>query len=62
MSAGGRLLAREAAASDIPELARIGSSAFRDAYGGTAPDEDIATHVENHFSVAAITAAFAASN
>ena len=52
------LLAREASPSDIPELARVGSATFWDAYGGTAPDENIAIHVQNYFSADAITAEF----
>lgn len=45
---------RIAGVDDVPALAQIGSQAFRDAYGGTAPDADIARHVEEHFSAAAI--------
>ena len=53
------LLARQATAADAEELSRLGTAVFWDAYGGTAPDEDIAAHVEKHFSAAAIGAELA---
>jgi ribosomal protein S18 acetylase RimI-like enzyme len=47
---------RLATASDAPELSAIGSRVFWDAYGGTAPDDDIAAHVESYFSESAVSA------
>ena len=50
MSSEGALKIRLATAADAPELAAVGSRVFRDAYGGTAPDDDIADHLEAFFS------------
>lgn len=40
---------RVAGPDDVAVLAAIGSAVFWDAYGGTAPDVDIARHVESYF-------------
>ena len=50
---------RVAGRDDIAVLATIGSAVFWDAYGGTAPDADIARHVESYFSEDAVAAAMA---
>ncbi len=47
---------RLATAADAPELSAIGSRVFWDAYGGTAPDDDIADHMEAHFSESVVQA------
>ena len=47
---------RRATPADVEQLSQVGSAAFWDAYGGTAPDEDIADHVTRYFSAAAIGA------
>ena len=44
------MLIRVASDSDVAELSAIGSSVFWDAYGKTAPDEDIEEHVSSFFS------------
>jgi diamine N-acetyltransferase len=44
------MLIRVASESDVAELSAIGSKVFWDAYGGTAPDEDIEDHVSSFFS------------
>ena len=41
---------RVASESDVAELSAIGSTVFRDAYGGTAPDEAIKGHVASYCS------------
>ena len=41
---------RDANVSDISELSAVGSSVFWNAYGGTAPDDEIANHVSSYFS------------
>jgi len=51
------MIVREAVPGDIRPLSALACAAFVDAYGGTAPDDDIARHVDEHFSVAAIEAA-----
>ncbi len=50
MISEGTLKIRLATAADAPELAAVGSRVFQDAYGGTAPDADIADHIEAFFS------------
>ena len=45
------LTIREAGPADIPELSTIGASVFWNAYGGTAPDHEIAEHVASYFSL-----------
>lgn len=50
---------RLATAADADELSRLGSAVFWDAYGGTAPDEDIEEHVRNYFGAEAIAAELA---
>ena len=50
---------RVAGRDDIAVLAAIGSAVFWDAYGGTAPDADIASHVASYFSEDAVAAAMA---
>ncbi len=45
---------RVAGPDDVAELAAVGSAVFWDAYGGTAPDADIASHVEEYFSEDAV--------
>ena len=56
MSPDGALKIRLATESDVPELSAIGSRVFWDAYGGTAPGDDIAQHVESFFSESAVAA------
>ena len=56
MSSDRTLKIRFANAADAPELAAIGSRVFWDAYGGTAPDDDIADHVEGYFSESVVRA------
>ncbi len=56
MSPDGALKIRLATESDVPELSAIGSRVFWDAYGGTAPDDDIAQHVESFFGESAVAA------
>ncbi|MDX1508798.1 MAG: GNAT family N-acetyltransferase [Woeseiaceae bacterium] len=53
------LTARQATAADAAQLSHLGTAVFWDSYGGTAPDADIAAHVEKHFSTAAIAAELA---
>ncbi len=48
------IVTRPADPKDIPALAALGDSSFWNAYGGTASDEDIATHIEKYFSAGAI--------
>ncbi len=50
---------RPADLNDVPALEALGRSSFWDAYGGTASDDDIAAHVEKHFSADAIVAEMA---
>lgn len=50
---------RRATAADVEELSRLGSAVFWDAYGGTAPDADIAKHVRRYFGAEAIGAEIA---
>ena len=50
---------RVAGPDDVAVLAAVGSAVFWDAYGGTAPDADIASHVESNFSEDAVAAAIA---
>ena len=45
---------RPADKNDVPALVELGQSSFRDAYGGTASDEDIAAHIQKYFGVDAI--------
>lgn len=45
---------RTAGARDVPRLARLGTAVFITTYGDTAAPDDIAPHVEGHFSEAAI--------
>lgn len=52
----GTLKIRLATAADAPELSAVGSRVFRDAYGGTAPDDDIADHVGAFFSESVVRA------
>lgn len=47
---------RVAGPDDIPVLATIGSAVFWDTYGGTAPQKNIACHVESYFSETAVRA------
>ena len=47
---------RVAGPDDIPVLAAIGSAVFRDTYGGTAPEKNIARHVESYFGESAVSA------
>ncbi len=42
--------------------AAVGSAVFWDAYGGTAPDADIASHVASYFSEDAVAAAMASDD
>ena len=44
------MLIRVASESDVAALSAIGTRVFWDAYGGTAPDEDIEDHVSSYFS------------
>ena len=41
---------RVACESDVAELSIIGARVFWDAYGGTAPDEEIKNHIAEYFS------------
>ena len=50
---------RVAGPDDVAVLAAVGSAVFWDAYGGTAPDADIASHIESNFSEDAVAAAIA---
>lgn len=45
---------RVATAADIPELSRVGTRSFSDAYRGTADDADIDAHLDAYFSELAI--------
>ena len=45
---------RRATNSDVSELSTLSSQVFLSAYGGTAPDQDIASHVESCFSEAVV--------
>ena len=45
---------RVASVSDVAELSAIGARVFWDAYGGTAPDEDIKNHITRYFGEAYI--------
>ena len=45
---------RRATADDAAALAAIGTASFRDAYGGTAPVEDVESHLETHFGIGAV--------
>jgi len=56
LSSESTLKIRLATAADVPELSAVGSRVFRDAYGGTAPDDDIADHIEAFFSEPVVTA------
>ena len=47
---------RAAGIDDVEQLSSTGSGAFRDAYGASAPESDIAQHVDAHFGVDAIYA------
>lgn len=53
---GRTLVVRIANDDDAEALSTTGSRAFRDAYGGTAPDTDIDRHVESYFSITEIRA------
>ena len=53
---------RPADSNDIRALAALGDSSFRDAYGGTASDEDIAAHIEKYFSASAVLEQMALPN
>lgn len=46
---------REAGASDIPELATLGARVFADTYGDTTTPEDMRSHIDAHFSEAAVS-------
>lgn len=48
------LIVRAAAGADAAELSRVGVESFSAAYRGTADDADIDTHLDKHFSEAAI--------
>lgn len=48
------MLIRVASESDVAELSAIGARVFWDAYGGTAPDEEIEGYVSSFFSEAYI--------
>lgn len=52
------LFVREAVEGDLTALAELGSEVFWDSYGGTAPDEDIAAHVDAFFSARAVEEEF----
>ena len=45
---------RRATKSDVSELSALSSQVFLSAYGGTAPDQDIASHVESYFCEAVV--------
>ncbi|MCH8136578.1 MAG: GNAT family N-acetyltransferase, partial [Proteobacteria bacterium] len=45
---------RRATTSDVSELSALSSQVFLSAYGGTAPEQDIASHVESYFSAAVV--------
>jgi len=45
---------RRATKSDVFELSALSSQVFLSTYGGTAPDQDIASHVESYFSEAVV--------
>ena len=47
---------RVAGPDDIAVLAALGSAVFWDAYGGTAPDADIARHVDCYFGEDSVAA------
>ena len=62
MRSEGTLIVRLATAADVPELSAVGSRVFRDAYGGTAPDDDITDHVEGYFSEPVVRAEISRSD
>jgi len=45
---------QHATTSDVAELSALSSQVFLSAYGGTAPEQDIASHVESYFSEAVV--------
>ena len=49
------LRVRVANSNDVPILSALGSDVFWKTYGSTAPEDDIANHVESYFSEAAVT-------
>jgi len=52
---------RVAGQDDVAVLAAVGSAVFWDAYGGTAPDANIARHVKKYFSEDAVATEIARS-
>lgn len=45
---------RDATADDVVTVAKLGTAAFNDAYGGTAPEEDLQKHLQAYFSAESV--------